>query len=1152
MEETQSVAAKTESVDGRFEDISRWIERNEGITTVSPEDVIDTWDKFKLWAGNIGARQTPDSAASLESRLKGARRVLGQVIDLLDTIQEALDDLFEIASGNQENRLIESNPGLVDQDSTWVQSPDRTDGKYEDQDLLELLSKSVGNLLRITVLIRKATPRDRFARALQGNNPFMDDFDIAYVAERYPKLAKPDARWLCERLGRAITKRRQFLRYSRDHNRRIAGHGDTAPAAQQRSSNPAEHDVVFPTTMAHSATPSIASGMRTNYSGSYAAHTHASTKASTLDIAELRRVEENEAQDDDTKSYISAGSSFQGIADATLHLPTLEEASHGSEVFECPICFDIQTITRESSWRRHAFQDLKAYVCTGEGTCDTKFFGDSRTWLDHELQCHRQQWACTLCPKGPFRSKKMFEGHLTQTHGSIIGEDLLPAFVSMGLRAVDAIPAGDCPFCDEWVESLQKTTPLPNSTPHEDVVITVDPKQYRRHVSHHLEQLALFALPRLADEHQNENASEEANVSRSTVNQLDSSPTDSEQEPGEEWIPDPPLHIAAARGDFEEVKRLVNDGADVHLRGETWGSVLDAALSHPGANGSGILPFLRLELELENYEHQVAGGLPSATTSTPDVGGQLDDASKSSPDTMMHKCPYCERDFSRIQHLRSHRSTHAQELSLVCPDCQMGFRRLKDLKRHRKVLHESDHTQNEPWGSSYIKGATGEKGTGSGNPLLEGDAPETAFRAYESVLPDGSVAVVHKRPPGPPGSREIPLNEQYDFQVGAGFSQWMSDSGRGLTNEAQPDYFEYINPAYLVRYDLEKDREKQFESTKVVKDTNLVGGQHYDAARYKLETPASTAHDAVDGLVGRTVGLNLDNKRNPPGHLRVTTESPETESDHLTPESRSLRKTEPRLKGILKKPTPKFPFPTAMAKDGGVPANSEKPDMPPGASWTKISRTVVDPMVLFSENERFEERDSFVVVRRLLSEEEVHAYIRATEGLKIARREEKKQRSQRMRQEEWRLKELHTLTTDLKQRRRGHEKSDSEDDENSGRGDVESNRRLGLSTQGGPSSTADQKNARVVSPRLPPQPPTKARPSASQDLVRQRINPLFADDDESSEAPAGQAEQEEHDRPEEGLDPQSAQTQETKLAGEPARETQKSGDDTGTKCTLNG
>lgn len=157
-----------------------------------------------------------------------------------------------------------------------------------------------------------------------------------------------------------------------------------------------------------------------------------------------------------------------------------------------------------------------------------------------------------------------------------------------------------------------------------------------------------------------------------------------------------------------------------------------------------------------------------------------------------------------------------------------------------------------------------------------------------------------------------------------------------------------------------------------------------------------------------------------------------------------------------------------------------------------------------------------------------------------------------MRQEEWRLKELHTLTTDLKQRRRGHEKSDSEDDENSGRGDVESNRRLGLSTQGGPSSTADQKNARVVSPRLPPQPPTKARPSASQDLVRQRINPLFADDDESSEAPAGQAEQEEHDRPEEGLDPQSAQTQETKLAGEPARETQKSGDDTGTKCTLNG
>lgn len=92
MEEPQSVAARTGAVESRFENIVHCIKRNERITTVSSEDVADAWDKFKLWAGNIGARQTPDSPASLESRLQGARRVLEQVVNLLGAIQEACDD----------------------------------------------------------------------------------------------------------------------------------------------------------------------------------------------------------------------------------------------------------------------------------------------------------------------------------------------------------------------------------------------------------------------------------------------------------------------------------------------------------------------------------------------------------------------------------------------------------------------------------------------------------------------------------------------------------------------------------------------------------------------------------------------------------------------------------------------------------------------------------------------------------------------------------------------------------------------------------------------------------------------------------------------------------------------------------------------------
>lgn len=103
MENPTSVASRTEAVESRYKDIVRCIDSNDGTTTVSAEDVSDAWDKFKLWAGNIGARRTPDSAASLESRLKGAKRVLEQVVRLLNGIQEALDDCKVL---NLDNRLL--------------------------------------------------------------------------------------------------------------------------------------------------------------------------------------------------------------------------------------------------------------------------------------------------------------------------------------------------------------------------------------------------------------------------------------------------------------------------------------------------------------------------------------------------------------------------------------------------------------------------------------------------------------------------------------------------------------------------------------------------------------------------------------------------------------------------------------------------------------------------------------------------------------------------------------------------------------------------------------------------------------------------------------------------------------------------------------
>jgi hypothetical protein len=61
------------------------------------------------------------------------------------------------------------------------------------------------------------------------------------------------------------------------------------------------------------------------------------------------------------------------------------------------------------------------------------------------------------------------------------------------------------------------------------------------------------------------------------------------------------------------------------------------------------------------------------------------------------------------------------------------------------------------------------------------------------------------------------------------------------------------------------------------------------------------------------------------------------------------------------------------AKDLRWRSNSQahKKGIPPGARWTKIDRRLVNPEALEKANERFEERQDFVIVLRVLTKEEI-------------------------------------------------------------------------------------------------------------------------------------------------------------------------------------
>lgn len=96
----------------------------------------------------------------------------------------------------------------------------------------------------------------------------------------------------------------------------------------------------------------------------------------------------------------------------------------------------------------------------------------------------------------------------------------------------------------------------------------------------------------------------------------------------------------------------------------------------------------------------------------------------------------------------------------------------------------------------------------------------------------------------------------------------------------------------------------------------------------------------------------------------------------------------PVVKGILRQPKEKFPEDPAPVREGVAPLKDAKKDgIPPDARWTKISRKLVNPEALVLGKERFESREDFVIVLRVLSRDEVQGYAEVTQKIRQNREE---------------------------------------------------------------------------------------------------------------------------------------------------------------------
>jgi ligand-binding sensor protein len=144
--------------------------------------------------------------------------------------------------------------------------------------------------------------------------------------------------WLIERLGKAITQRRQYLRYCRAHHDKTCQDPEAKPTP-----NIVRSDEPIPQASARH----MPSG-RSDFSKPMS--TLAPTQASTLLLTSGQAIEDEMIEE--TQSQTSYATSTDEESNThKLRVIQLEDVSKGIKHFECPYCWQIQASRTQKAWK---------------------------------------------------------------------------------------------------------------------------------------------------------------------------------------------------------------------------------------------------------------------------------------------------------------------------------------------------------------------------------------------------------------------------------------------------------------------------------------------------------------------------------------------------------------------------------------------------------------------------------------------------------------------------------------------------------------------------------------------------------------------------------------------------------------------------------
>ncbi|KAI1662740.1 hypothetical protein F4813DRAFT_341731 [Daldinia decipiens] len=407
--------------------------------------------RFKLWAGNLGAHRQSGSR-SLEYRLRDASSLRKYITSLLLQLRSSLEKACVTSREcTSEDESEDEHRDPVDKELAALFR--QYNGSNEST--LDLILGDVGHildcLLRLSITITNPAPYDQFkSRAEDGSFANLPtEWDIRHVEEKFPSLSHD----LAERLGKAITFRRQYFKYREDHYRKLS------EGIQSDSGVNEDIGAIFDAIVDDiGEQTTIASPIPQNLS----------------DYSDELNLQGNLTVDLDSRSEISRTSyAPSSLNPDQLRVPPLPKG-HLDGPFMCQFCYFIIEVDSRQAWKKHVFRDLRPYVCLEPCLTADHQFSHRSDWASHMRNVHWRQWHCPLGCSQNFDTVEEARAHLMANHT----DDL-----ESGQRAVGDIGSqpdirkaeGNCPVCfNKQINTAQ---------------------QYYSHVGDNLEQLSLFALP---------------------------------------------------------------------------------------------------------------------------------------------------------------------------------------------------------------------------------------------------------------------------------------------------------------------------------------------------------------------------------------------------------------------------------------------------------------------------------------------------------------------------------------------------------------------------------------------------------------------------------------------------------------------------------